>query len=140
MSFRSKISRGMGASAIAIAVSAAFAPGIAMAQDQAADASGKPSDQASTDADGTIIVTGFREAIASSLRNKRDTLGVIDSVTAEDVGKLPDISIVDSISRLPGVTVQTQQGRGQMISIRGFSGDFTGAKGRILVRRSRASS
>ncbi len=83
---------------------------------------------AADDGAQTIVVTGFSRSVTNALRIKRDAIGIVDSVTAEDVGKLPDTSIIDSIGRLPGVAVQTGPGgRGEFISIRGFSGDYTGA-------------
>src|SRR5690606_17172427 len=48
-------------------------------------------------------------------------------VTAEDIGKLPDVSIAESLARLPGLTAQRLDGRGQVISIRGLAPDFTTA-------------
>jgi iron complex outermembrane receptor protein len=69
-----------------------------------------------------IVVTGYARSLANALAGQARFDGVIESLSAEDVGKLPDTSIADAISRLPGVAVQTQQGRGEMISIRGFRG------------------
>jgi iron complex outermembrane receptor protein len=121
----------IGGSLIAIAASLSLMPQAAAAQAASAPQQADVSQQGDNAADNTdsnaIVVNGFGASIANSLRVKRESIAVVDSVTAEDVGKLPDISIVDAISRLPGVAVQTQQGRGEVISIRGFSGDFTGA-------------
>jgi iron complex outermembrane recepter protein len=49
----------------------------------------------------------------------------VDSVSSEDVGKLPDVSIADSLARLPGVTAQRLEGRDQRLSIRGLGPDFS---------------
>ncbi len=75
----------------------------------------------------TIVVIGYKRSVEDALRVRRDSISIVDSLSAEDVGKLPDVSIADALSRLPGVAVQTADGRGEFISIRGFSGDFTGA-------------
>lgn len=72
-----------------------------------------------------IIVTGIRASLASSAKIKRDSTLIVDSVSAEDVGKLPDVSIADSLARLPGVTAQRLEGRDQRLSIRGLGPDFS---------------
>ena len=77
-------------------------------------------------ADSTeIVVTGISASLANSARIKRDATLIVDSVSAEDVGKLPDVSIADSLARLPGVTAQRLEGRDQRLSIRGLGPDFS---------------
>ncbi|MFA6984813.1 MAG: TonB-dependent receptor [Arenimonas sp.] len=51
---------------------------------------------------------------------------MVESISAEDIGKLPDSSIAESIARLPGLTAQRERGRATQIHIRGFAGDFAG--------------
>ena len=75
--------------------------------------------------DEVIIVTGFRQSLESSVAEKRDSDLIVESVTAEDIGKLPDNSIGESIARLPGLTAQRLNGRANVISIRGFGPDFS---------------
>lgn len=75
--------------------------------------------------EAVIIVTGIRGAIASSLGAKRESIGIVEVISAEDIGKLPDLSIADSLARLPGVTAQRVRGRSQQISIRGLGPDFS---------------
>lgn len=72
-----------------------------------------------------IVVSGIRAAIENSLSAKRDSAGIIEVISAEDIGKLPDLSIADSLARLPGVTAQRVRGRSQQISIRGLGPDFS---------------
>lgn len=72
-----------------------------------------------------IVVTGIRAALDSSARIKRNSTLIVDSVSAEDIGKLPDVSIADSLARLPGVTAQRLEGRDQRLSIRGLGPDFS---------------
>ncbi len=74
-----------------------------------------------------IVVTGLRKSIESSIRVKKLSTSIVESITAEDVGKLPDVSIADSISRLPGVTSQRLEGRSDVLSIRGLGPDFSTA-------------
>ncbi|KQN25003.1 signal protein [Sphingomonas sp. Leaf33] len=72
-----------------------------------------------------ITVTGIRGSLEASARTKRNATMIVDSVSAEDVGKLPDVSIADSLARIPGVTAQRLEGRDQRLSIRGLGPDFS---------------
>lgn len=74
---------------------------------------------------GTITVQGIRGSIQNSLNTKRDATSIVEAISAEDIGKLPDLSIADSLARLPGVTAQRVRGRAQQISIRGLGPDFS---------------
>ncbi len=74
-----------------------------------------------------VIVTGIRSSIESSIATKRNNTSIVEVVTAEDIGKLPDMSIAESLARLPGLAAQRQDGRAQVISIRGLGPDFTTA-------------
>ena len=91
------------------------ASGAAMAQD--ATAGDEPDD--------VVVVTGIRASIETSLSAKRENSSIVEAISAEDIGKLPDVSIADSLARLPGVTAQRQRGRAQQISIRGLGPDFS---------------
>ena len=91
-----------------------------MAQDASADSA------QGEEAEGeTIVVTGIRASLTSSANIKRNEALIVDSISAEDVGKLPDVSIADSLARLPGVTAQRLEGRDQRLSIRGLGPDFS---------------
>jgi iron complex outermembrane receptor protein len=74
----------------------------------------------------TVVVSGVRHSIETSTATKRDADDILEAVSAEDIGKLPDVSIAESISRLPGVAAQNVNGRAQVIAIRGMSPDFAG--------------
>ncbi|MCG7542456.1 TonB-dependent receptor [Pseudoalteromonas sp. OF7H-1] len=67
-----------------------------------------------------IEVKGFRASVVQSINTKRFSDEVVESITAEDIGKLPDSSIAESIARLPGLTAQRLDGRASKVSIRGF--------------------
>ena len=73
-----------------------------------------------------VQVTGIRGSIATAVEAKNESTSIVEVVSAEDIGKLPDISIADSISRLPGLTMQRVDGRAQVIHIRGMSEQFGG--------------
>jgi iron complex outermembrane receptor protein len=72
-----------------------------------------------------IVVTGIRSSIQSSLDAKRRATSIVEVISAEDIGQLPDLSIADTLARLPGVTAQRVRGRSQQISIRGLGPDFS---------------
>lgn len=67
-----------------------------------------------------VVVTGYRKSLIDSIENKRFNSSVIESISAEDIGKLPDSSIAESLARLPGLAAQRLDGRASRISIRGF--------------------
>lgn len=75
----------------------------------------------------TVTITGIRRGIESAISVKRNADGVVEAISAEDIGKLPDTTIAESLARLPGVTVQRDsKGNGTNISIRGLGPDFNG--------------
>jgi iron complex outermembrane receptor protein len=101
------------------ALSLAVAAAIAMSNNAAA--------QQATSDDGLVevTITGIRAAIETAIAAKKESESIAEVVSAEDIGKLPDTSIAESIARLPGVAAQRTGGRAQQISIRGFGPDFT---------------
>lgn len=74
-----------------------------------------------------VVVTGIRHGIEDAIEIKRDNGSIVEAISAEDIGKLPDTSIADSISRLPGLTSQRAEGRASAISLRGTDPGFTTA-------------
>lgn len=83
----------------------------------------------------TVVVTGIRRAIETSVQTKRNSDSIVEAVSSEDIGKLPETSIAESLARLPGVTAQRVDGRDQVISIRGLAPKFgvTLLNGREIV-------
>ncbi len=71
-----------------------------------------------------IVVSGLRRSLTDSISAKRFNSSLIEAVSAEEIGKLPDVSIAESLARLPGITVARLNGRGQVVNIRGMSPDF----------------
>jgi len=80
---------------------------------------------ATADEKNGIVVTGFRAALRSATGKKKNSDLIVESINAEDVGKLPDNGIGESIARLPGLAAQRDHGRASVISIRGFGPDFS---------------
>src|SRR5262245_41948035 len=74
-----------------------------------------------------VVVTGIRHGIEDAIEIKKDNGSIVEAISAEDIGKLPDTSIADSISRLPGLTSQRAEGRASAISLRGTDPGFTTA-------------
>ncbi|MES2164137.1 MAG: TonB-dependent receptor [Pseudomonadota bacterium] len=103
------------AAACAVLISALAAP-------LHAETNGAP--QASEAPMSTVVVSGIRRGIEDAISVKRDSTSIVESISAEDIGKLPDVSIAESIARLPGLAAQRVAGRAQVISIRGLSPDF----------------
>ncbi len=108
-------------------LSAALMSAIALAsvQAQAQDAPQAAAEDA-TELD-RVRVTGIRSAIEKSIDTKQTSTSIVEAISAEDIGKLPDSSIAESIARLPGLTAQRERGRATQINIRGFAGDFSTA-------------
>lgn len=78
---------------------------------------------------GEIVVTGFRKSLQDSAATKRRANSIVDVISAEDVGKFPDYNVAESLSHLPGVTVDHQFGEGEQVSIAGVEP----ALNRILI-------
>lgn len=109
-------------------ITSGFAFGIspALAQEAAAGAD---------DETEIIQVTGIRGSLQKAQAIKMSSTSIVEVISAEDIGKLPDTSIAESISRLPGITSQRLNGRSNVIAIRGLGEDFSTAtfNGRELV-------
>jgi iron complex outermembrane receptor protein len=103
-----------------LALAATGAPALAQAADEQAAAAVEGQDE-----DDAIVVTGIRSSIQTSLDAKRQATSIVEVIAAEDIGLLPDLSIADTLARLPGVTAQRVRGRSQQISIRGLGPDFS---------------
>ena len=123
---------------------AAFALGLALAQPAAAQtaATDAKADADVAVADDIIVVTGFRGSIQTSIRAKRDADIVADVITAQDIQGLPDVSIAESLARLPGVTSQRTGGQSSALNIRGLGQGLVSAtlNGREQVSTSRADA
>jgi len=86
-----------------------------------------------------VQVTGIRSGIEAAISVKRNSNSIVEAISAEDIGKLPDSSVAESIARLPGVTAQRSRGSGRAseISVRGLSPSFNGT---LLNGREMAST
>ncbi len=104
------------ASPIALCLAAMLAAAPAVAQEQS-------NDQATTVDE--IVVTGLRASLASALNEKRRSNTIVDVINAEDIADFPDANLAESLQRIPGVSIDRENGEGNSISVRGLGGDFT---------------
>ena len=71
-----------------------------------------------------IQVKGIRGSLARSMDIKREGNGVVDAISAEEMGKFPDTNLAESLQRITGVTVSRSNGEGSQITVRGFGPSF----------------
>lgn len=104
------------------------------AADAATTAGTPAASTAATAADdtSTIVVTGIRQSLKSTRNLKRNSVQVIDSVVAEDIGKLPDIAVSDTAARIPGVQVVRVGGEASGVLVRGLPNFSTTYNGREI--------
>ncbi len=73
----------------------------------------------------TVVVTGIRGSLTSSMNLKRDSQGVVDGIVAEDIGKFPDTNLAESLQRISGVSIdRTSSGEGSKVTVRGVGPDY----------------
>jgi len=98
-------------------------------QEQSAQAqNAQPADpqKASEDAKtlDTVVVTGIRNSLEHSMNIKRDAAGVVDAISAEDIGKFPDTNLAESLQRITGISIERRDGEGAQVTARGFGPQF----------------
>lgn len=74
--------------------------------------------------DEEIVVTGIRAALEAAMDIKRESIGVVDAISAEDIGKFPDTNLAESLQRIPGVSIDRRNGEGSQVTVRGFGPAF----------------
>ena len=90
---------------------------------QNADAPQNPTAAGGT-GENAIVVTGLRRSLQSARNIKRNSDQIVDAVVAEDIGKLPDITVSDTAARIPGVQVERNGGEASRVLIRGLDNTF----------------
>ena len=101
-------------SPVAAAVSVAMASGAAYAQQSQQGA--QPIEE--------VVVVGFRQSLRASMDLKRGADGVVDAITAEDIGDFPDSNLAESLQRITGVSIDRERGEGKSVTVRGFGPAF----------------
>ncbi|MCY1647003.1 TonB-dependent receptor [Caulobacter sp. SL161] len=71
-----------------------------------------------------VIITGIRASLERSIEIKRTNSGVVDAISAEDMGKFPDTNLAESLQRITGVSIDRTNGEGSQVTVRGFGGGF----------------
>ena len=71
-----------------------------------------------------VVVTGMRVSLQKSMEIKRDSIGVVDAINAEDIGKFPNTNVAESLQRIPGVAIDRQNGEGAQVTVRGFGPEY----------------
>lgn len=93
---------------------------VALAQDATVD---EEAAEAMVDGD-VIIVSGIRASLRESMNIKRNAQGVVDAISAEDIGKFPDTNLAESLQRITGVSIDRERGEGALVTVRGFGPEF----------------
>jgi iron complex outermembrane receptor protein len=114
--------------ATALSAAAIVAPVFAFAQDTTPVA-------ASPDESQVVVVRGIRKSMKAAIDIKKNAINTVDSIAAEDLGKLPDQNVAESLQRIPGVTIERNRGEGRYVSVRGFGPKFNAVtvNGRTLA-------
>jgi TonB-dependent receptor len=117
----------LGTSVVALAA----VPGTALAQDANATlgnpgssqtpSTATPGETTSTD---DVVVTGIRASLRQTVDLKRNGQGVVDGISAEDIGKFPDTNLAESLQRITGVSIDRSNGEGSLVTVRGFGPEF----------------
>jgi TonB-dependent receptor len=71
-----------------------------------------------------VVVTGIRASLRQAQDTKRLAQGVVDAISAEDIGKFPDTNLAESLQRVTGVSIDRSSGEGSTVTVRGFGADF----------------
>jgi iron complex outermembrane recepter protein len=71
-----------------------------------------------------VVVTGIRGSLSESAQIKHNSNLILDSISAEDLGKFPDSNVAESLQRIPGVSIDRSGGEGRFVTVRGFGPEF----------------
>jgi TonB-dependent receptor len=71
-----------------------------------------------------VVEGGLRASLKANMEIKRDSVGVVDAITAEDMGKFPDTNLAESLQRITGVSISRSNGEGSQVTVRGFGPEY----------------
>src|SRR6185295_14125813 len=80
-----------------------------------------------------VVVTGFRASLGSALERKRASVQPIESIVAEDIGKMPDQNVAESLQRLPGIQINRSGGKGTQVLIDGLANNLITLNGEVFL-------
>ena len=114
---------------ITLAVASACATLVAQAQAQEANTAAvanaaDPANTAAPTAANTVVVTGIRASMQSTLNLKRNSDGFVDGIAADDIGKFPDTNLAEALQRISGVSIDRNRGEGALVTVRGVGPDL----------------
>ena len=115
---------GVSSFALVAAPVPAFAQDAATTAGQPGDSEIPPAPPVAEAEDEAIVVTGIRASLRASVDIKRDAYGVVDAISAEDIGKFPDTNLAESLQRITGVSIDRSNGEGSSVTVRGFGPEF----------------
>ncbi len=119
---------------VAVSAFALSAASVAHAQDSSAPQTASSGEAAApATEEQAIVVTGFRQSLATALNAKKTSNLILESITAEDLGKFPDQNITESLQRLPGIQIDRENGLGTKVRIRGLDQNVTLLNGENFV-------
>ncbi|GAA3902654.1 TonB-dependent receptor [Sphingomonas limnosediminicola] len=124
---RASLSLLVGASVIALAAPQAAAAQSTPAQDDTTAAANSPAPNTApvtSDPKDSIVITGIRASLRQSMDIKKNAIGVVDAISAEEMGKFPDTNLAESLQRITGVSIDRQNGEGSKVTVRGFGPEF----------------
>ncbi|MDO9609092.1 MAG: TonB-dependent receptor [Brevundimonas sp.] len=116
-----------------LSLSAIATPSLAMAQETTAPAQ---TDQDEAAEVGEIVVTGLRASLASAQSIKKNSEQFVDSITAVDIGRLPDVNVAEALQRVSGIQITRNYGEGSGIAIRGLTNVRSELNGRDIFSAS----
>ncbi|QGL80667.1 TonB-dependent receptor [Stenotrophomonas maltophilia] len=96
----------------------------AFAQDAAPATGPQPQSQSQPTQLDAVQVTGIRNSLSQAMDIKRDSAGVVDAISAEDIGKFPDTNLAESLQRITGISIERRDGEGAQVTARGFGPQF----------------
>ncbi len=114
-----KILLGCSMVALTLACGAAFGAQAQDASQNGGDATAKKDDSQ------VVVVTGYRKSLQSALNTKRNSDVMMDAINADDIASFPEANLAESLQRIPGISIDRDNGEGRTISVRGLGGDFT---------------
>ncbi len=104
---------------LAAAISLALAGSALSGEEEAS-----PAAEANPTLIGEVVVVGIRQSLRRSMDLKRNADGILDVITAEDIGDFPDSNLAESLQRITGVSIDRERGEGARVTVRGFGPDF----------------
>ena len=101
-----------------------LAVSVALGAVAAAPVAAQQSENANDQVMEEVVVTGIRSSLKRAMDTKRDATGVVDAITAEDIGDFPDTNLAEALQRITGVAIDRDRGEGARVTVRGFGADF----------------